>query len=58
MVAENSRQLVEYQAQSLRLHHEAAVANIRGMAEIAYRQDKLIVCFPRLWVAWIDLMTA
>jgi tetratricopeptide (TPR) repeat protein len=40
MVAENSRQLVEYQAQSLRLHHEAAVANIRGMAEIAYRQDQ------------------
>lgn len=40
MVAENSRQLVEYQVQSLRLHHEAAVANIRGMAEIAYRQDQ------------------
>ena len=40
MVAENSRQLVEYQAESLRLHHESAVANIRGMAEIAYRQDQ------------------
>jgi tetratricopeptide (TPR) repeat protein len=40
MVAENSRQLVEYHAQSLRLHHEAAIANIRGMGEIAHRQDK------------------
>jgi hypothetical protein len=40
MVAENSRQLVEHQAQSLRLQHEAAIANIRGMAEIAHRQDQ------------------
>jgi hypothetical protein len=35
-----NRQLVEYQAQSLRLRHEAAVVNIRGMAEIAHRQDQ------------------
>ncbi|MGH8579575.1 MAG: tetratricopeptide repeat protein [Gammaproteobacteria bacterium] len=40
MVAENNRQLVEYQAQSLRLQQEAAIANIRGMGEIAHRQDQ------------------
>ena len=40
MVAENSRQLVEYQAQSLRLQHEAAITNIRAMGEIANRQDQ------------------
>lgn len=40
MVAENSRQLVEYQAQSLRLQHEAAIINIRAMGEIAHRQDQ------------------
>jgi len=31
MIAENNQQLVEYQAQSLRLQHEAAVTNIRAM---------------------------
>ncbi|MGH8578778.1 MAG: hypothetical protein ACREVK_01190 [Gammaproteobacteria bacterium] len=40
MVAENSRQLVEYQAQSLRLQQEAAITNIRAMGEIAGRQDQ------------------
>ena len=40
MIAENNRQLVDYQAQSLRLQHEAAVVNIRAMGEIAHRQDQ------------------
>ncbi len=39
MVAESSRQIVEYQAHSLRLQHEAAKSNHRGMAELAGRQD-------------------
>jgi hypothetical protein len=40
MIAENNRQLVEYQAQSLRLQHEAAITNICAMGEIAHRQDQ------------------
>ena len=40
MVAENDQQLVEYQAQSLRLQHEAAIINVRAMGEIAHRQDQ------------------
>jgi X-X-X-Leu-X-X-Gly heptad repeat protein len=40
MIAENNRQLVDYQAQSLRLQHEAAISNIRAMGEIAHRQDQ------------------
>jgi tetratricopeptide (TPR) repeat protein len=40
MVAENSRQLVEYQEQSFRLQQAAAITNIRAMGEIAHRQDQ------------------
>jgi hypothetical protein len=40
MIAENNRQLVEYQAQSLQLQREAAIINIRAMGEIAHRQDQ------------------
>src|SRR5918999_609198 len=40
MIAENGRQIVEFQSQLLRLQHEAAIVNIRGMAEIAHRQDQ------------------
>jgi hypothetical protein len=40
MVAKNSDQIVEYQAQMLRLQHEAAITNIRAMGEIAHRQDQ------------------
>lgn len=40
MMADNNRQLVEYQARSLRLQHEAAIVNIRAMGEIAHRQDQ------------------
>ena len=40
MIAENSSEIVEYQALSLQLQHEAARANLRGMAEIAGRQDQ------------------
>ncbi len=40
MVAENSYQIVEYQAQAMRMQHETAIMNLKGMAEIASRQDE------------------
>jgi len=40
MTAENTSQLVKAQALSFRLQHDAAIANLRGMAEIANRQDQ------------------
>lgn len=39
MVADNSHQIVEYQAQMLQLQQQAAITNIRAMGEIAHRQD-------------------
>lgn len=39
MIAENSGQLVACQTQALSLQRDAAIANLRGMAEIAGRQD-------------------
>jgi len=39
MIARDSSQVVAYQREALKLQHEAAVSNIRGMAEIASRQD-------------------
>ena len=40
MVAENTSQLVDYQERSFRLQQEAAVSNLRAMAELSHRQDE------------------
>lgn len=40
MIADNGHQIIEYQAHSLRLQHEAARANLLVMAEIAGQQDQ------------------
>ncbi|HWT00060.1 MAG TPA: hypothetical protein VN256_07425 [Pyrinomonadaceae bacterium] len=40
MIADNSRQLVEYQTEAFQMQREAAIANLRGLAEIANRQDR------------------
>lgn len=40
MIAGDNRQLVEYQANSLRLQHQVAIANVRAMGEITHRQDQ------------------
>lgn len=40
LIAESNHQLVEYQAQLLRLQHEAAITNIRNMTDSTYRQDQ------------------
>jgi len=40
MIAENSSQIVEYQAEAFRMQREAVIANLHGLAEIANRQDE------------------
>lgn len=40
MIAQDNRQIVSYQAQSLIMQHEAASANMRGLGELAGRQDQ------------------
>lgn len=40
MTAANTSQLIAYQTQALSLQRDAAIANLRGLAEIAGRQDE------------------
>jgi len=57
MIAENNRQLVDYQAQSLRLQQEAAISNIRAMGEIAHCQDQTTNLLSTL-VGGLDCLNA
>lgn len=55
MIAQDSHQIVEYQAQSLRMQYDAAITNLRGMAEIATRQDQTNSLLATL-VGGVDLL--
>jgi tetratricopeptide (TPR) repeat protein len=40
MIADNSRQIIEYQTEAFHMQREAAIANLRGLAEVANRQNQ------------------
>ena len=40
MIAKDSKTIADYSAQAFRMQHEAAIATLRGMGEIASRQDQ------------------
>jgi tetratricopeptide (TPR) repeat protein len=39
MIARDSRMIADHSAQAFRMQHDAAIANLRGLGEIARRQD-------------------